>query len=194
MRSNTPQAAALSASSRIRRVPARRCSRSGTPARGFPRRIGIGSSIASIGWTPAAPGKKAASGWVLRSLAGRSRQTAGELSSQATRGVEACSESSCRPQTSLPSLGMADVFLRLPGYGRGIWLFSAGFHAHVVFGLACLCRVVFCAGLLLVATLLAAARLFGLCSGDAAHAEQRDGGSNTSHDVPSGHGDLLPFA
>src|SRR5262245_28545927 len=45
---------------------------------------------------PAAPGKKAASDWVLRSLAGRSRRTAGESSSQAMKGAGACSESCCR--------------------------------------------------------------------------------------------------
>ncbi|HKB22625.1 MAG TPA: hypothetical protein VKC99_07555 [Methyloceanibacter sp.] len=38
--------------------------------------------------------------------------------------------------------------------------FLASFHADIVFGLACLCRIVFRAGLLLLATLLATVRLF----------------------------------
>jgi hypothetical protein len=68
-----------------------------------------------------------------------------------------------------------------------IWLFSlTRFHAHIVFGLACLCRIIFCARLLLIATLLATARLFGLYCSDAAKTEQHDDNSSDGS-----HGDLL---
>ncbi len=47
--------------------------------------------------------------------------------------------------------------------GWSIWLFSlTRFHAYIVFGLAYLYRIIFCAGLLLIATLLATVRLFTL--------------------------------
>jgi hypothetical protein len=70
--------------------------------------------------------------------------------------------------------------------GSQIWLFFlASFHADIVFGLACLCRIVFCAGLLLLATLLATVRLFRLYRGDAAKTEEHDDGSgDESHGHP----------
>src|SRR5262245_50214964 len=79
---------------------------------------------------PAAPGKKAASDWVLRSLAGRSRRTAGESSSQAMKGAGACSESCCRwwltpprsvkaePRRSKRWLGCEKIDLRALGDER----------------------------------------------------------------------------
>jgi hypothetical protein len=49
----------------------------------------------------------------------------------------------------------------------------AGFHADLVLALANLCRIIFRAGLLLIAALLAAIRLFSAYhSGDAAETEQ----------------------
>src|SRR5262245_65673695 len=80
---------------------------------------------------PAAPGKKAASDWVLRSLAGRSRRTAGESSSQAMKGAGACSESCCRwwltpprsvkaePRRAKRWLGCEKIDLRVLGDGYG---------------------------------------------------------------------------
>jgi hypothetical protein len=79
--------------------------------------------------------------------------------------------------------------------------FLAGFHAYVVFGLACLCGIIFRAGSLLIPTLLAGVRLFGSCRrSDAANTEQRkDNGSDGWHgDLPIGssvkspNGDLTP--
>src|SRR5262249_52432366 len=74
--------------------------------------------------------------------------------------------------------------LSLPGIGYPIWLFFlAGFHAYVVFGLACLCGVIFRTRLLLIATLLASARFSSCCSGDAANTEHHnDNRSDRSHD------------
>src|SRR5260370_10322494 len=65
-----------------------------------------------------------------------------------------------------------------------MWLFFlAGFHAYVVFGLACLCGVIFRTRLLLISTLLTSARLRSCCSGDAANAEHHnDNRSDRSHD------------
>src|SRR6516165_3048895 len=70
------------------------------------------------------------------------------------------------------------------GIGRLIWLFFlAGLHAYVVFSLACLRRVIFRAGLLLLSTLLASARLRSCCSGHAANTEHyNDNRSDRSHD------------
>jgi len=64
--------------------------------------------------------------------------------------------------------------------------FLASFHAYIVFGLARLCRIVFCAGLSLLATLLATVRLFSLHCGDAAKAEQHDenSGDESQGDPP----------
>src|SRR5262245_66151691 len=73
----------------------------------------------------------------------------------------------------------------LLGIGQSIWLFFlAGFHAYVVFGLACLCGVVFRTRLLLISTLLATARLSSCCSGHAANTEHHnDNPSDRSHDA-----------
>ena len=68
---------------------------------------------------------------------------------------------------------------------RVIWLFFlAGLHGYVVFSLACLRGVIFYAGLLLIPTLLATARLFGSrCNSDATNTEQHnDNGSASWHD------------
>src|SRR5262245_16700123 len=74
--------------------------------------------------------------------------------------------------------------LPLPDIGQSIWLFFlAGFHAYVVFGLACLCGVIFRTRLLLISTLLASARFSSCCSGDAANTEHHnDNRSDRSHD------------
>src|SRR5262249_17555073 len=74
--------------------------------------------------------------------------------------------------------------LPLPDIGQSIWLFFlAGFHAYVVFGLACLCGVVFRTRLLLISTLLASARLSSCCSGHAANTEHHnDNRCDRSHD------------
>src|SRR5215510_2602454 len=63
-------------------------------------------------------------------------------------------------------------------------IFLAGLHAYVVFSLACLRGVIFHAGLLLIPTLLATARLLGsCCSSDATNTEQHnDNGSDSWHD------------
>src|SRR5262249_12064681 len=77
---------------------------------------------------------------------------------------------------------------RSPGYRPTIRLFFlASFHADIVFGLACLCRIVFRAGLLFLVTLLATVRLFSLHCGDAAKAEQDDDRSGDES-----HGDRNP--
>ena len=62
-------------------------------------------------------------------------------------------------------------------------LFSlAGFHAYVVFSLACLCGIIFRTRLLLLSTLLAG-RLFSSCCSDATNTEQHnDNGSDSWHD------------
>ena len=75
--------------------------------------------------------------------------------------------------------------IRVRGRVSDLVIFLASFHADIVFGLACLCRIIFCAGLLLLATLLATVRLFSLHCGDAAKAEQHDDGSgDESHGDP----------
>jgi hypothetical protein len=63
-----------------------------------------------------------------------------------------------------------------------MWLFFATFHADIVFGLAGLSSIVFCAGLLLLAALLAAVRLFGLHRCGATKEQQHDHSSDGSHD------------
>ena len=70
----------------------------------------------------------------------------------------------------------------LAGYRPTIWLFATRFHAYIVFGLTCLCRIIFRAGLLLIATLLAT-RLFGPYCSDATKTQQHDDNSgDCSHD------------
>src|SRR5262249_39354941 len=87
------------------------------------------------------------------------------------------------PQKALKTFRVAE-------YRTTIWLFFlASFHAYIVFGivfgLARLCRIIFCAGLLLLATLLATVRLFRLYCSDAAKTEQHDENrADGSHDDP----------
>ena len=88
------------------------------------------------------------------------------------------------PPSSRPTARSQAIRRRTAGGPSDLAIFLAGLHASVVFSLACLRGVIFHAGLLLIPTLLATARLFGsCCNSDATNTEQHnDNGSDSWHD------------